>query len=157
MKAFRSFSNIFSNLFPLWTLSVALGGLFKPGIFTGISTSYFTGLLGLLMLSMGITLTVDDFKRVLQRPGVMVLGFIGCYGMMPALALVLSIFEQVRPRPIPRARARETPAVCAARTCPTLICDPCAAAAERLWRGQRPRQLLVSKHAGLSGRGQVLP
>jgi len=90
MKAFEAFSNGFSTLFPLWTLLVALGGLFKPGIFTGISTSYFTGLLGLLMLSMGITLTVDDFKRVLQRPGVMVLGFLGCYGMMPALALGLS-------------------------------------------------------------------
>lgn len=90
MKAFQSFSNVFSTLFPLWTLLVAVGGLYKPGIFTGISTSYFTGLLGLLMLSMGITLTVDDFKRVLQRPGVMVLGFLGCYGMMPALALGLS-------------------------------------------------------------------
>ena len=42
------------------------------------------------MLSMGITLTVDDFKRVLQRPGVMVLGFLGCYGLMPAMALLLS-------------------------------------------------------------------
>jgi len=90
MKAFRSFSNVFSTLFPLWTLMVAVGGLLKPGIFTGISTSYFTGLLGLLMLSMGITLTIDDFKRVLQRPGVMVLGFLGCYVMMPALALALS-------------------------------------------------------------------
>merc|ERR550537_2138226 len=39
---------------------------------------------------MGITLTVDDFKRVLQRPGVMVLGFLGCYGLMPAMALLLS-------------------------------------------------------------------
>ena len=42
------------------------------------------------MLSMGITLTVDDFKRVLQRPGVMIAGFIGCYGLMPAMALGLS-------------------------------------------------------------------
>merc|ERR1719313_2093694 len=39
---------------------------------------------------MGITLTIDDFKRVLTRPGVMVLGFIGCYGLMPAMALGLS-------------------------------------------------------------------
>merc|ERR1719460_1790163 len=42
------------------------------------------------MLSMGITLTVDDFKRVLARPGVMVLGFIACYVLMPGLALGLS-------------------------------------------------------------------
>mmetsp|Transcript_1071 Transcript_1071/g.2796 ORF Transcript_1071/g.2796 Transcript_1071/m.2796 type:complete len:383 (+) Transcript_1071:36-1184(+) len=87
---FDKFSAIFSNLFPLWTLIVALLGLFKPQVFLGISTSYFTGLLGLLMLSMGITLTIDDFKRVLTRPGVMVLGFIGCYGLMPAMALGLS-------------------------------------------------------------------
>ncbi|KAL1499356.1 hypothetical protein AB1Y20_011563 [Prymnesium parvum] len=90
MEAFSKFSALFSNLFPLWTIVVALLGLYAPQIFMGISTSYFTGLLGLLMLSMGITLTVDDFKRVLLRPGVMVLGFVGCYGLMPAMALGLS-------------------------------------------------------------------
>ena len=42
------------------------------------------------MLSMGITLSIDDFKRVLTRPGVMVLGFAGCYVFMPALALGLA-------------------------------------------------------------------
>ena len=73
-----------------WTLAVALMGLFTPAVFSGISTSYFTGLLGMLMLSMGITLTVDDFKRVLTKPGIMVLGFVGCYGLMPLLALGLS-------------------------------------------------------------------
>ena len=87
---FQKFSTVFSNLFPLWTLTVALLGLYTPAVFSGISTSYFTGLLGLLMLSMGITLTVDDFKRVLTRPGVMVLGFIGCYVLMPAMALGLA-------------------------------------------------------------------
>ena len=34
-------------------------GLFTPAVFSGISTSYFTSVLGMLMLSMGITLTVD--------------------------------------------------------------------------------------------------
>jgi BASS family bile acid:Na+ symporter len=42
------------------------------------------------MLSMGITLSVDDFKRVLKRPGVVGLGFLMCYGLMPAMALALS-------------------------------------------------------------------
>ena len=42
------------------------------------------------MLSMGITLTVDDFKRVLTRPSVMITGFVGCYLFMPLLALGLS-------------------------------------------------------------------
>lgn len=90
MAGFEKFSNLFSTLFPLWTLIVALAGLFTPQVFAGISTSSFTGLLGLLMLSMGITLTVDDFKRVLTRPGVMIFGFLMCYGLMPAMALGLS-------------------------------------------------------------------
>jgi len=88
--AFEKFSEVFSNLFPVWTAAVASLGLVKPGILGGIPTSYFTGLLGMLMLSMGITLTVDDFKRVLQRPAVVALGFLCCYVLMPAMALGLS-------------------------------------------------------------------
>ena len=90
MQGFQKFSNIFTNLFPLWTALVAVVGLLSPGVFAGISTSYFTGLLGMLMLSMGITLSIDDFKRVAQRPGVVGLGFLMCYGLMPAMALGLS-------------------------------------------------------------------
>ena len=78
MAKFEKFSAGFSTLFPVWTAAVAAMGLLTPGIFTGISTDAFTGLLGLLMLSMGITLTVDDFKRVLAKPGVMFVGFLGC-------------------------------------------------------------------------------
>ena len=44
----------------------------------------------MLMLSMGITLSLDDFKRVLKRPGVVGLGLFMCYGLMPAMALGLS-------------------------------------------------------------------
>lgn len=89
-SAFAKFSDGFSNLFPVWTAAVAVLGLVNPAVLGGIPTSYFTGLLGMLMLSMGITLTLDDFKRVLKRPGVVGLGFLMCYGLMPAMALGLS-------------------------------------------------------------------
>lgn len=41
------------------------------------------------MLSMGITLTPDDFTRVLQQPRAVIIGFILCYVMCPALGLGL--------------------------------------------------------------------
>ncbi len=41
------------------------------------------------MLSMGITLTVDDFKRVGQQPGPVIIGFLLCYILMPLLGLGL--------------------------------------------------------------------
>lgn len=42
------------------------------------------------MLSMGITLTVDDFRQVLKRFGAVTIGFLGCYLLMPALAVLLA-------------------------------------------------------------------
>lgn len=41
------------------------------------------------MLSMGITLTVDDFKAVAAQPSSTFMQFALCYGMMPLLALGL--------------------------------------------------------------------
>ena len=41
------------------------------------------------MLSMGITLTPDDFIRVSQQPGCVIIGFILCYVLCPALGLGL--------------------------------------------------------------------
>jgi hypothetical protein len=41
------------------------------------------------MLSMGITLTPNDFKKVASRPNATLMQFALCYGMMPVLALGL--------------------------------------------------------------------
>lgn len=41
------------------------------------------------MLSMGITLTPDDFTRVSKQPGAVIVGFILCYVLCPALGLGL--------------------------------------------------------------------
>merc|ERR1719331_1789998 len=45
--------------------------------------------LGILMFSMGITLTLEDFKRVLSKPGPVTINFICCYVLMPLLGLAL--------------------------------------------------------------------
>lgn len=87
LSKFQKFSELFSNLFPLWTVLSAGVALKAPQSLAWFTTSYFTAALAMLMLSMGITLTVDDFKRVLSRPGPVGLGFVLCYAMMPLLAL----------------------------------------------------------------------
>ena len=57
--------------------------------FIRFTTNYFTGFLAALMLSMGITLTPDDFIRVTQQPGCVIIGFVLCYILCPALGLGL--------------------------------------------------------------------
>ncbi|KAK4531298.1 hypothetical protein CCYA_CCYA07G2155 [Cyanidiococcus yangmingshanensis] len=90
-------STVATNLFPLWTVISALLAIVRPSAFLWVSTSYFTLGLAILMLSMGITLTMRDFARVLRRPGAIAVGFFGCYGLMPLLALALGRLLRLSP------------------------------------------------------------
>lgn len=85
--AFETFSTYFTNLFPLWNIFGAALALKQPAAYAFMSTDYFTAALSILMFSMGITMTLDDFKRCAQQPGPIAINFIACYLMMPALAL----------------------------------------------------------------------
>lgn len=67
MVKFKQFSELFSNLFPVWTVISAAVALKNPAVFNFMTTESFTGWLALLMFSMGITMTLDDFKRVLGQ------------------------------------------------------------------------------------------
>lgn len=96
-NAYVAGSTIFTNLFPVWTLVVALAALKKPALFTWLTTPYFTFSLGILMLSMGITLSVEDFKRVLRRSNSVAVGFAGCYIVMPILAVGLAALFKLSP------------------------------------------------------------
>eukprot|EP00928_Gymnodinium_smaydae_P064203 TRINITY_DN47603_c0_g1_i1.p1 TRINITY_DN47603_c0_g1~~TRINITY_DN47603_c0_g1_i1.p1 ORF type:complete len:485 (+),score=116.30 TRINITY_DN47603_c0_g1_i1:87-1457(+) len=76
----------FCNLFAVWLALAALAAVRHPASFAWIPDSAFTNLLGLLMFSVGITTTLDDFRRCFDRPGAMAINFLACYGIMPVLA-----------------------------------------------------------------------
>lgn len=78
-----------TTLFPVWTVLFAGLALTKPETFAWFTTKYFTASLGALMLSMGITLTPADFVRVAKEPGAVIVGFLLCYALCPALGFGL--------------------------------------------------------------------
>jgi bile acid:Na+ symporter, BASS family len=78
-------------LFPLWTVLATGVALKSPQSFSWFTTQYFTAGLAALMLSMGITLTPDDFVQVAKTPIPTIMQFIMCYAMMPALAYGLGM------------------------------------------------------------------
>ncbi|KAL7540899.1 hypothetical protein ACHAXR_011142, partial [Thalassiosira sp. AJA248-18] len=82
-------ANAATTLFPLWTVLFTALALKKPSTFDFFTTEYFTAALAALMLSMGITLTPQDFVEVTKEPSSVLMQFSLCYGMMPALALFL--------------------------------------------------------------------
>lgn len=83
-------STIFCNMFAVWLALAAVFAVKAPATFTWVKSSYFTGLLGLLMFSVGITTTLDDFKECLKRPGAVAINFVSCYGIMPVLAFAIA-------------------------------------------------------------------
>ena len=60
--------NRFANAFPLWVFLCSALALWHPPLFTWFSGPWITWGLGVIMLGMGITLTAEDFTRVLQFP-----------------------------------------------------------------------------------------
>ena len=74
-----------TNLFPIWVLIGGMLALAHPAWFTWFSGNFITWGLAIIMLGMGITLNVDDFKRVLKMPRAVAIGFVAHYAIMPTL------------------------------------------------------------------------
>merc|ERR1719284_666034 len=90
-------SDMFCNLFAVWLTIAAIAAVQVPSTFTWIPDGAFTGLLGLLMFSVGITTTIDDFKACLTKPGAVAINFFSCYGIMPILAYVTGLAMKAEP------------------------------------------------------------
>lgn len=77
--------SLLTNLFPVWVLLGVAFALIQPAWFTWFSGPWITWGLAVIMLGMGITLSLDDFKAVLRTPWGVAVGFGAQYTIMPLL------------------------------------------------------------------------
>lgn len=77
----------FTNLFPVWVAAGGIAALFEPKLFTWFDNGMIVWGLALVMLGMGITLTLDDFRNVLRMPRAVATGFLAHYTIMPLLGV----------------------------------------------------------------------
>ena len=77
--------NVLTNLFPIWVLLGGILALLEPRWFTWFRGQGIVWGLAIIMLGMGITLSVDDFKNVLKMPRAVAMGFAAQYLIMPFL------------------------------------------------------------------------
>ncbi|CAF1810172.1 unnamed protein product [Brassica oleracea var. botrytis] len=82
---------LLTTLFPLWVILGTLVGIFKPSLVTWLETDLFTVGLGFLMLSMGLTLTFEDFRRCLRNPWTVGVGFLAQYMIKPVLGFLIAM------------------------------------------------------------------
>ncbi len=75
--------DIITRGFPAWVLIASVISLVYPPVFTWFSGYWITAGLGIIMLGMGVTLAVDDFRRILKYPGRVFAGVCLQFGVMP--------------------------------------------------------------------------
>ncbi|NHB59097.1 bile acid:sodium symporter family protein [Acinetobacter sp. 194] len=88
MSAFLRFTQFIQKTFALWVVLFAGIALWIPEAFVWLKP-YITWMLGIVMLGMGMTMTLDDFKGVLQSPKAVIIGVVAQFVVMPALAYAL--------------------------------------------------------------------
>uniref|UniRef100_UPI0040490709 bile acid:sodium symporter family protein n=1 Tax=Cephaloticoccus sp. TaxID=1985742 RepID=UPI0040490709 len=79
-----------TNAFPLWVLIGGVWAIIQPAWFTWFSGPWIVWGLAVIMLGMGLTLSIDDFKRVLVMPRPVALGFVAQFLFMPLLGWSIS-------------------------------------------------------------------
>jgi BASS family bile acid:Na+ symporter len=74
-----------TNAFPLWVVTLAGIALFQPAWFTWFSGPWIVWGLAVIMLGMGLTLTLDDFRSIGKMPKAVAIGFFAQFTVMPFL------------------------------------------------------------------------
>ena len=83
-------AEIGTMMFPVWALISATTAFFYPSTLNWMTTGQFEQGVGLLMLSMGLSIKLDDFRQCLRQPVPILLGFICQYSILPVLAFTIS-------------------------------------------------------------------
>ena len=105
MATFHRVVQLATFAFPVWVLVASSLALYDPGVFTWFSGDLITWGLSAIMLSMGLTLEVHDFRRIAQRPAIIGLGVGLQYIVMPLLGwgvawIVMSTSERGKLGPL---------------------------------------------------------
>jgi len=88
LQFIKNLNYIITNFFTVWIIVFALFAFYYPDYFSGL-TGLIVPTLGIIMFGMGMTLTVDDFRRVLTRPKDIYIGVLLQYLLMPLGAFIL--------------------------------------------------------------------
>lgn len=92
----KKLSDILSAKASLFIILTALVTFFFPQLFAWVKGNTQTIILGIIMLTMGLTLTPRDFKLLAQRPFDILIGAVAQFTIMPFVAFTLSwIFSQI--------------------------------------------------------------
>ena len=89
MKYLKHINSIVTGYFTLWIILFSILTYFYPEPFKGLKT-LIVPTLGIIMFGMGMTLKVEDFKKIFLRPREVSIGVAVQYIFMPLMGFILA-------------------------------------------------------------------
>lgn len=80
----------FNFLFPVWAILLSIFAYYQPEVFIPLKSSI-VYLLAVVMFGMGVSLTLDDFKKLLTLKSLILLGIVLQFTIMPLSAWLISL------------------------------------------------------------------
>lgn len=90
LKVIRNITRILSSYTSLFVIGAAVVAFLIPPSFGWVKGNVSSIILGIIMLSMGLTLRVEDFKNLAKRPLDICAGALAQYTIMPLVAFCLT-------------------------------------------------------------------
>lgn len=92
----KGLSDLLSGKASLFIILTAVVTFMMPELFEWVRGDVQTVILGVIMLTMGLTLTPDDFRMLARRPWDILVGTVAQFTIMPLVAFTLSwLFSQI--------------------------------------------------------------
>lgn len=89
MNFLQKISRFLATQTSLFIIFIAVLTFFEPELFRWVRGDIQTAILGMIMLTMGMTLTTEDFKILARRPLDIFIGAVAQYTVMPGIAWCL--------------------------------------------------------------------
>lgn len=96
MQYLFKFSKFMTNMMAVWVILLTVIALIYPNLFIWIAP-YITILLGIIMFTMGLTLSIDDFKEIFKQPIKVIVLALAQYLVMPIIAVSLVFLFNLPP------------------------------------------------------------
>lgn len=96
MQYVFKFSKFMTNMMAVWVILLTVIALIYPNLFIWIAP-YITILLGVIMFTMGLTLSIDDFKEIFKQPIKVIVLALSQYLVMPIIAVSLVFLFNLPP------------------------------------------------------------
>ncbi|MBM4028486.1 MAG: bile acid:sodium symporter family protein [Planctomycetes bacterium] len=87
---FEKMLSFYTRYFALWVILGGLAAYFWPGPLASLDRRSVNSVFALTMFGIGAVLQAEDFRRILHRPGIVAIGTITQYSLMPLVAYAIA-------------------------------------------------------------------